>query len=463
MEIRQGLAEGNPQAFAPDLAASLNNLAVRQSEVGDRAGALASITRAVEIYQGLAEGNPQAFAPNLAGSLNNLANRQSEVGDRAAALDAFEQAAHALTAGPAAEILLARASWRAGQNDADGAFTDIAAAAGLAAAEPDPRWAGRARQAVQAAAGRLIAAGGPDDPRTAGLPAWVLLPLPDETIAALNAWLAAGDWAAREAVLRTPGPLLVAGSRVAPDGVAAVDAAIFLHPELTPLRDLRDILVDIADHGAEPVLAALRAGHTHAELVRRWLATPTWTESRQLLRDHPGLATDPRTAELLQAGADDPGIAQHLGILSLAGLMSLDDVYDAVVDPTMAADAAMAGLERGDVQRVVGLLHAAPALAGVPFVAPYLFAALAVLMGGDQDDADISDEPDPDDPALDPAELIAMAADQGTDTQREAGAARLRRLARRLPDHAAALDGLARILTAPVSPDPVPEPATDAG
>ncbi|MGW3416338.1 hypothetical protein, partial [Streptomyces sp. NPDC000888] len=44
----------------------LNNLAVRQSEVGDRDAALTSITEAVQIRRTLAQTNPAAFLPNLA-------------------------------------------------------------------------------------------------------------------------------------------------------------------------------------------------------------------------------------------------------------------------------------------------------------------------------------------------------------------------------------------------------------
>ncbi|MGH3623537.1 MAG: hypothetical protein ACRDQ5_17350, partial [Sciscionella sp.] len=73
-------------------AMSLNNLALRQGEVGDRAGALDSITEAVGHYRALVQTNPAAFLPNLAGSLNNLANLQGEVGDRAGALDSITEA-----------------------------------------------------------------------------------------------------------------------------------------------------------------------------------------------------------------------------------------------------------------------------------------------------------------------------------------------------------------------------------
>jgi hypothetical protein len=57
------------------VAASLNNLAIRQSEAGDRAAALATAEQAIGLYRQLAGDNPQALLPDLAMSLNNLALR----------------------------------------------------------------------------------------------------------------------------------------------------------------------------------------------------------------------------------------------------------------------------------------------------------------------------------------------------------------------------------------------------
>src|SRR5207253_1105286 len=73
-------------------AATLNNLAPRQSKVGGRAAPRATAGQAVQLNRQRAEANPQAFLPDLAASLTNLANRQSEVGDRAAALATAGQA-----------------------------------------------------------------------------------------------------------------------------------------------------------------------------------------------------------------------------------------------------------------------------------------------------------------------------------------------------------------------------------
>jgi tetratricopeptide (TPR) repeat protein len=92
VRIRRALVEQNPAAFLPDLARSLNNLSVLQAETGDRVGALGLITEAVSAYRGLVEQNPAAFLPDLAASLNTLSIRQSETGDRAGALTSITEA-----------------------------------------------------------------------------------------------------------------------------------------------------------------------------------------------------------------------------------------------------------------------------------------------------------------------------------------------------------------------------------
>ena len=92
VELYRGLADASPQAYTPNLAASLNNLASFLSEVGEQDEALEAAREAVELYRGLAEASPQAYTPDLAASLNNLANRFSAVGERNEALEAAREA-----------------------------------------------------------------------------------------------------------------------------------------------------------------------------------------------------------------------------------------------------------------------------------------------------------------------------------------------------------------------------------
>ena len=90
--LYRGLAAARPDAFRPDLASSLNNLSNQQSNLGQREQALASIEEAVRLYRDLAAARPDAFRPDLASSLNNLSNQQSNLGQREQALASIEEA-----------------------------------------------------------------------------------------------------------------------------------------------------------------------------------------------------------------------------------------------------------------------------------------------------------------------------------------------------------------------------------
>jgi hypothetical protein len=88
----RGLAATNPAAFTADLGMSLNNLSVQRSAAGDRAGALTAIDEAVTLYRELAATNPAAFTHNLGMSSNNLSVQSSAAGDQGGALTAIEEA-----------------------------------------------------------------------------------------------------------------------------------------------------------------------------------------------------------------------------------------------------------------------------------------------------------------------------------------------------------------------------------
>ncbi|ERH29518.1 tetratricopeptide repeat protein, partial [Actinomyces sp. oral taxon 172] len=95
----------SPQAYTPNLAGSLNNLAIRLSEVGERAEALVAAREAVGLYRGLAEESPAAYTPNLAMSMSNLSNCLSAVGDWEAALEVAREARQLVDDLPQAAVL----------------------------------------------------------------------------------------------------------------------------------------------------------------------------------------------------------------------------------------------------------------------------------------------------------------------------------------------------------------------
>ncbi|HEU0088346.1 MAG TPA: hypothetical protein VFQ77_11965 [Pseudonocardiaceae bacterium] len=423
------------------VAAWWNNLSNRQSETGDRVGALDAITEAVGHYRRLAEANPAAFLPDLATALNNLARLHADAGELDRAAAAFDAAWTDLAPGPRAELAVQRARWWASRDDLAGAISDLGRAAAWAEQETDTRWAGRSRRAVRDAVAQFRSTDDTPFPLSE-LPGWAWQPLPEDVVATLDEWLAAADWATCESLIRAHADLWSGQGR------ETLRLAQALYPEVEALTQLGAILDAVAAHGLDQVLADLRSRGEHAELLEEWLATETWSQSRDFLHAHPELATDPRTIGALEAGAEDPVMAQHLGIARLTTHLPLADVYDTVTDHDIAVDTAMGFVENGEHSKLGDLLLAAPHLLQVPYVTPFLLAVYTVL--GDAT------------PAMDPAALMRTAAEQGSDTQRAAGAARLRRLVRRRPAQAQALLELANILTAPAPDESTPDPDTAA-
>jgi tetratricopeptide (TPR) repeat protein len=86
VQIRRELAAARPDAFLPDLAASLNNQSNALADLGRREDALSAIEEAVGHYRELAAARPDAFLPNLATSVNNLAIQLGELRRREEAL-----------------------------------------------------------------------------------------------------------------------------------------------------------------------------------------------------------------------------------------------------------------------------------------------------------------------------------------------------------------------------------------
>ncbi|WP_322755308.1 hypothetical protein, partial [Frankia sp. Cas3] len=361
--------------------------------------------------------------------------RQSEAGLRADALAGFADAARNLPAGPAAELTVRRAFWQSAHDSPDGARADLQLAARLSDEEQQPAAAGRARRAIRDAVGELLPPGGSaavDDAR-AQLPDWATHPVPDTLIALVNQWSQTAAWPEQEEFLRQQTPTV--GDPAQMRAVAVLRA---LYPDHAALANLEGFLHEIQENGLDATLASHRSAWEFQQLLQGWITTPTWEASRRYLTNHPELAADPRTTAVLASAPQDPTAAQHLAILNLTATRSVDDVYDAVTDPAVAHDEAMAAVSAGDATTVANLLLAAPALARLAFTGPFLAAAYGLLIGG-------GDVP----------RFIEAAAAAGNAVQRVAAAARLRRLARTHPQHADAVSRILPILEA--------EPATEAG
>ncbi|MFC2270001.1 MAG: tetratricopeptide repeat protein, partial [Porphyromonas endodontalis] len=72
LQIRRELAQQNPEAYLPKVAASLNNLGVLLHNTNDLKKAQDYQDEALQIRRELAQQNPRAYLPDVATSLNNL-------------------------------------------------------------------------------------------------------------------------------------------------------------------------------------------------------------------------------------------------------------------------------------------------------------------------------------------------------------------------------------------------------
>ncbi|MER7751966.1 hypothetical protein [Kitasatospora sp. NPDC097643] len=468
------LARDHPEAFRPQLALGLVSLGTQQKVAGEHRAALATLTEAVDLFRALVrkeptghrqslalaltlrsevEGEtgrtedalataaeafelylaPPAALPDLLSCLRLLSAHQTAAGRPASALPAWERAIATVDPAPAAELLAARARWHHERGDLTGCIADLREAARLADASGDPAAVGPARRQVQfqvASLRRDPAAAPALDGILPDLPAWTTADIPDAYSVPLSAWVEARDWSGRAAVLQQWHSLLARD-----EGGAALAAALVLFPEHPELALLEAVLAEAAKLGLDQVLARLNATQAAITLVTSWLTTLTWAESLDHLQAHPELTTDPLVRQYLFDHVTDDHARQHLGILNLLPHLPAAEVYEAITDPATAVETAADLLDQGHTDAVLPLVMAVPELLDTPFWGPYLGGIYTLHT---------ADGPE----HLAEAErLFTAAAEQGTEVQRAAGAARLRALARHRPQDAPQLERFAELLT----------------
>ena len=92
LQIRRELARKNPEAYLPDVAASLNNLGILLCDTNDLKQAQDYYEEALQIHRELAQQNPEAYLPDVAASLNNLGVLLRDTNDLKKAQDYYEKA-----------------------------------------------------------------------------------------------------------------------------------------------------------------------------------------------------------------------------------------------------------------------------------------------------------------------------------------------------------------------------------
>jgi tetratricopeptide (TPR) repeat protein len=92
MQIYGAFAKESPKVYLPDVAMTLNNLAVLHSHKNEFGQAQVNYIEALQIYRVLAKENPETYLPYLAEPLNNLANLQKVNNEFDKALGNYEEA-----------------------------------------------------------------------------------------------------------------------------------------------------------------------------------------------------------------------------------------------------------------------------------------------------------------------------------------------------------------------------------
>ena len=82
LEIYRELAKQNPATFLPDVAMTLNNLAVLHSTTNETDLAMSAYQEALQIYQDFAKKSPAAFQPKVDLVLENIAILQNAIDER---------------------------------------------------------------------------------------------------------------------------------------------------------------------------------------------------------------------------------------------------------------------------------------------------------------------------------------------------------------------------------------------
>ena len=92
LDIRRVLATKNPQAYNPNLAVTLNNLGILLSNNNEIKQAKDCYQKALDIRRELATKNPQAYNPDLASTLNNLGLLLKKKNEIERAKDCYQEA-----------------------------------------------------------------------------------------------------------------------------------------------------------------------------------------------------------------------------------------------------------------------------------------------------------------------------------------------------------------------------------
>jgi tetratricopeptide (TPR) repeat protein len=330
-------ARDDPAAL-PDLAMSLNTLASRLSEAGQRQEALETAREAVTHYRQLAEANRAAYLPDLAMSLNTLASRLSEAGqaDEAESLFAAMISAFTDSTRGVGYVLLARGRWRTAQDRLADAIRDLTAAVSAFERDGDLIGRGQCRQVLRALRENDESTFDHAWEQAQGpLPVWLRYLAAGQQLAEkIIAWIETEDWAASKTYFNDNTVALLTD-----EAEAALEHLIDNNPAIGTLPEHLALLRAARTHGADTAYAAhqeqLLTRHL-TQVLEQWLNTPTWAASRAFAAAHSKELLHPTAQAILNdVSNQDPAdtvLRLHRGLLGYAAAAGFDAAYDLLPD-----------------------------------------------------------------------------------------------------------------------------------
>lgn len=335
--------------------------------VGQWEEALEMAREAVTIRRQLAQDNPAAYLPGLAASLENLASFLSEAGepDKAEKLFGDIVGVFPRSTSGVGHILLARGRWRAGKDRLADAIPDLTAALSAFEHDGDHFARGQARQLLRAL--RQNDSSAFDQAWEQAhelLPVWLQHPGSDQQLAdKILAWIDTADWPASKAHLEGNTAILLTD-----EAEATLDHLIDINPAVDTLQEHLGLLVTARTHGADVAYAAhqeqLLTGHLK-QTLEQWLATRTWEASRAVATAHSGELLHPTTLAILDdLGDHDPDdtiLRLHRGLIAYAAAAGFDVAYDLLSDSTRQQQILIDPATLAGIRLAVARLHSGQA------------------------------------------------------------------------------------------------------
>jgi tetratricopeptide (TPR) repeat protein len=357
------------------LASTLSFLSDCLDRTGRADEALRITEEAVECWCEAVDSTPGVHLSSLLIALEaccgrlGAAGRADEIYDRVAAVGT------ALEREDAATLWTYRATWSTGEPLAD----LERAVACLDELRFDPAVSGPIRRLIRAAAESTLT----EDAMWDRLPGWVSTDIPEPTVDFVGAWLDAPSSTDREALLLERHEQLVAA-----EAQGSLELMAFLHPEWEDFVILRELAGLLTGMDVDEAVEHFRIGAEHAVLIRTWMATETWEESRRFAIEHLQEIFTEET-KLAALSLADPIANQHLAMLKLVDAQApgtphdlraaVNQVYDWVSEPLLAIEAARGFLRDLDRYRLGMLMTASQNFSAVPGIGQFLAAVAFVL------------------------------------------------------------------------------------